>query len=450
MQISARFFIILHVLYPKSYQHLPPRGPIFNLRAILCPLFFNTFALQLFAMTIPPQLYSLQFSPIVWALAATAILAIITVATVWWPRFISISRRVKTDDASPLPSDPQAYPSVSVIVYNQGDSQNLHTLLPQILGQDYPAPMEVIVVNDMGSDDTATIVAQLEMQYSNLYMTFTPERSRSLSRRKLSITLGIKAARYDVVALTCSNCRIESPLWLRSMAAHLADPRKEIVIGYARPWGNDQPDTDSRRRRRAFDDLSDTARWLSAAIHHRPYMASGYNLAYRRSIFFEHKGFSRTLNLNYGDDDIFINEIATRANTAVELSHNARVRHDEARPALIHDTMRSRRDFTARYLPRGSYRATALASWAWWIAFGASAGAAIAALPSLIAAAAMLVVAVGFCLIHQILYRRCARALTMRPLFFTVPWLSLTRPLRTWRHNILGRRQRRSNYTQII
>lgn len=398
-------------------------------------------------MTINPELYSLAFPSVVWILAGVALLSMIVIALIWWPRFLSVSRRVKADDATELPEDPAAFPPVSVVVHTRGDARNLCTLLPQILEQDYPAPMEVIVVNDFANDETATIVAQLEMEYPNLYMTFAPERSRSLSRRKLCITLGIKAARYDVVVFTSGNCRIESPYWLQRMTSHLADYHKDIVIGYARPWGEDEPDTDARRRRRAFDDQWADARYLSAAIHGHTYMGTGYNLAYRRRIFFDHKGFSRTLNLNYGDDDIFIHEIATPTNTAVELSHEGRVRADEHSPAWSHDSLRCRRDFTARYLPRTPYLLGALSSWAWWVSPACAVAAAVLALPSLVVAAGLFILGLTFGLTHQIIYRKCARALELRSLFWTVPWLSLMRPLRTLRHIFRGRRQRRDNFT---
>lgn len=405
---------------------------------------------------INPAWYSLDLPTEAWCLLGLMLVCVVGIAVILWPRLLRVRRLVAADNEemeSPVETGESApdvpYPPVSVIVYSQADGHNLRTLLPQILNQDYPAPMEVIVVNDESADNTETIVGELELQYPNLYMTFAPERSRNLSRRKLAITLGIKAARYESLLLTCGNCRVESPLWIRAMMRHMASG-KEVVIGYAQPWGDGVPDTDSRRRRRSFDFQWQETRYLSSAIAGRPFMATGYNLAYSRRLFFERKGFSRTLNLNYGDDDIFINEITTRSNTAVELSNASRVRSLEHSPAALHDAYRQRRDFTARQLPRRSYRWMAFSSWLWWIWPLAGGAAAWLALPSLVAAAGAVVVGTSFCFIHMAQWRRTARALELRPLFWTVPWLAWSRPLRTLRHRMRAGKARKSNLTQII
>ncbi len=97
------------------------------------------------------------------------------------------------------------YPAVSVIVYAQNDAENLVKYLPKILNQAYPE-FEVIVVNDDSTDDSKDILSVLETQYKNLYHTYVPEGSRNLSHKKLALTLGIKAARYDIVVFTNANC----------------------------------------------------------------------------------------------------------------------------------------------------------------------------------------------------------------------------------------------------
>ena len=61
-------------------------------------------------------------------------------------------------------------------------------------------------------------------------------------------------------------------------------------------------------------------------IRDRPYIGIGRNLAYRKELFFQQKGFSKYLNLQRGEDDLFINELATSSNTRVETDFNATTR----------------------------------------------------------------------------------------------------------------------------
>lgn len=398
---------------------------------------------------IDSRLYDIHLDPAVWILLGAMALCFILIAAVIWPKLRRVARRVALDDEEPLPAG--GYPSVSVVVYSQTDATNLRTLIPQILEQDYPAPMEVIVVNDEGSEQTESTVSELELRYSNLYMTFAPLNSRNLSRRKLAITLGVKAARYDVLLLTRGNCRIDSPLWLRSMMRHIA-AGKEVVIGYAEQCGPDDetPDTDSRRRRRAFDLGWESVRYLSSAICRRPFMADGCNLAYLRRLFFAHKGFSQTLNLTYGDDDLFVNEITTPGNTAVELGHDARVRVLEPEPAAAHDNLRLIHEYTSRMLPRRSYLSMGFTSLLWWLWIALGAAAVVLGLPSLVPAAAVLVLGTTFCLINAAQWRRTLRSLSLRPLFWTVIFMALTHPFRTLRHRLRSRRAKAAHVTRFI
>jgi hypothetical protein len=51
-----------------------------------------------------------------------------------------------------------------------------------------------------------------------------------------------------------------------------------------------------------------------------PYMGVGRNLAYKKSLFFKHKGFATHYHIESGDDDLFINQAATKTNTRTEIS----------------------------------------------------------------------------------------------------------------------------------
>ena len=59
--------------------------------------------------------------------------------------------------------------SVSVIIPARNEAKGIRACLESILAQDYPkALLEVIVINDHSTDDTAAIVQNMALQYPNL------------------------------------------------------------------------------------------------------------------------------------------------------------------------------------------------------------------------------------------------------------------------------------------
>ena len=52
-------------------------------------------------------------------------------------------------------------------------------------------------------------------------------------------------------------------------------------------------------------------------------MATGRNLSYTKELFFKHKGFASHNHIKSGDDDLFINKVATPTNTDINFSLDA-------------------------------------------------------------------------------------------------------------------------------
>lgn len=209
---------------------------------------------------------------------------------------------------------------LSVIIVARNESENLRRYLPSILEQDYP-DFEVIVINDGSTDESEDLLTTLEEKYPNLYHSFTPSSVRYVSRKKLSLTLGIKASKHDWLVFTEADCQPASNQWLRLMARNFT-PHTQVVLGYnsyerGKGW---------MHKRIAFDSLFTSLRYLGLALAGKPYMGIGRNMAYRKELFFKQKGFSAHLNLQRGDDDLFINQIATGENTRVETDINSVVR----------------------------------------------------------------------------------------------------------------------------
>lgn len=208
-------------------------------------------------------------------------------------------------------------PGVSVIICARDEADNLKAYLPSVLEQDYPL-FEVIVVNDGSVDDTEQVLEQYEAMYDNLRTTFVPKGAHVLSSKKLGLSLGIKAARYDRLLFTDADCRPASPRWLASMAEAF-DQQTDIVLGLGVYYERDT----WLNRLIGYETLFNGLQYLGMAMAGKPYMGVGRNMAYRKQFFFESGGFAGMLGLKAGDDDLFVNKNATSQNTRVVVEPDA-------------------------------------------------------------------------------------------------------------------------------
>lgn len=381
----------------------------------------------------------------IWLLAASAA-CVLLAGVIYVLRVLSVAEyRRRADRKRPDKADADYLPA-SVIVYSQGDADNLTELLKVLLAQDYPAAYEVVVVNEGESADVRDAVSMLRARNNNLYLTFTPEGVVNLSRKKLALTLGIKAARYDVAVLTTTAAMVESDLWLRRMMTSFdRDGGVEVVLGFAYV---DASEDDARgSRRRAYDYVADSVRWLGAAIAGKPFRGTEYNLAYRKEIFLRNKGFARSLNLHYGDDDIFVSQIACRDNTAVELSGESIVRLRQGNHPRIFSERVLRRCFTEGFIRRRPRFLMPLSGWLQIAAVGCGAVAAVLVWPNIFAAIVALLLTVLAAVMDVLVWRRAMAALNSRALLLTLPWLTFTYPLRRLSAKVRCRMGRHKKYT---
>ncbi|HZK03112.1 MAG TPA: glycosyltransferase [Bacteroidaceae bacterium] len=211
---------------------------------------------------------------------------------------------------------------LSVIIVSNNQRNALERNLESILNQDYPN-FEIIVVDDNSNDDTNDFLTNLGKKYKNLRHTFTSDSIRHISPKKLALTIGIKASVNDWVVFTNPECSPASDQWLKKIGRNFTD-ETDIVMGYY----NYKKGGRFFDKVIIFDQLLLSMRYLGAARIKRPYMAQGENMAYRKKLFFDKKGYSKHLNLVAGDDDLFINGIVTHTNSRVEISLESMIWHD--------------------------------------------------------------------------------------------------------------------------
>ena len=217
-----------------------------------------------------------------------------------------------------VPSTKEGCPGVSVLVCAHNEAYNLSAYLYALLSQDYPT-YEVIVVDDGSEDKTREVIESYMVQDKCLRTTFVPKEARVRSTKKLALTLAAKAAQYDYLLLTDADCTPESTHWISEMMRGFKRVGKEIVLGFGAYFY----EKGFVNRLVRYDTLFNGLHYLSAAAHGHPYMGVGRNLAYKKELFFKTGGFKKMMNNRAGDDDLFVNHVANRKNTAVVCSRDS-------------------------------------------------------------------------------------------------------------------------------
>jgi cellulose synthase/poly-beta-1,6-N-acetylglucosamine synthase-like glycosyltransferase len=206
---------------------------------------------------------------------------------------------------------------VSVIVCAKNELNNLRRNLPVIAEQAYPE-YEVIVVDDCSWDESGAYLEEMQKQYSHLRVVSIKEQERYRHGKKFALTLGIKAAKHEVLLFTDADCVPAGRNWLASMQSRYRN-KTEIVLGY----GPYRKEGGLLNRLIRFDAFLIAVTYFSHALAGKPYMGVGRNLSYRKPLFFRVKGFAKHNHVVSGDDDLFVNENASVENTLIETSQES-------------------------------------------------------------------------------------------------------------------------------
>ena len=205
---------------------------------------------------------------------------------------------------------------VSVIVVADNNAEDLRANLDSLLSQDYEPGYEVIVVVDKDEDGTGDFLKAYGKR-PNLYTTFVPDSSRYMSRRKLAITLGVKAAKNELILLTDATCRPVSDKWISVMASRL-DEGTDIVMGYSNYIHEAGLFKVFYRFHCEYSNFRE-------ACNGAAYGMAGNNIMFRKDVFMAGNGFQGNLKYLRGEYVFLVNKYAKQGNTVVNIDADGRL-----------------------------------------------------------------------------------------------------------------------------
>lgn len=200
---------------------------------------------------------------------------------------------------------------VSVIVCAKNEAENIKNFFPLLISQKY-SDYEIVLIDDSSSDETLELFEHYAKEHPNIKVVKVENNETFWANKKYALTLGIKAAKHDLLLFTDADCYPTSPHWIELMINNIT-PEKEIVLGY----GAYEKKRTLLNKIIRFETLITAIQYFSWAKLGKPYMGVGRNLVYKKTTFFEAGGFVNHMKIRSGDDDLFINQTATNKNTAI-------------------------------------------------------------------------------------------------------------------------------------
>ncbi|MFI1745457.1 glycosyltransferase [Thalassobellus sediminis] len=204
---------------------------------------------------------------------------------------------------------------VSVIICAKNEAENLKNFLPSIISQDYP-DFEIVLINDSSSDNTLDVMEYFSEQHSNIRIVDVKNIEAFWGNKKYALTLGIKASKNKFLLFTDADCKPISKHWIKEMSSHFNN-EETIILGYG---AYSKIKNSLLNKLIRFETLITAIQYFSFAKIGLTYMGVGRNLAYTKKEFFNANGFIKHIKILSGDDDLFINQVATRKNTAIAFS----------------------------------------------------------------------------------------------------------------------------------
>jgi cellulose synthase/poly-beta-1,6-N-acetylglucosamine synthase-like glycosyltransferase len=201
---------------------------------------------------------------------------------------------------------------VSVIIPFRNESENILLNLNSLAAQDYPQEkFEVIYVNDSSTDDSYEKLLNASKS-GNFKVVSLSGFSLDKAFKKKAVSYGIENARGEIIVTTDADC------------THAANWLTHLLSGFDIKTGFMSGPVSFVQTQRLFSKIQSlefAGLVLSGAGLigiDRPTICNGANLAFRKSVYYELRGYQDQMHLSSGEDELLMQKIAAETDYCVK------------------------------------------------------------------------------------------------------------------------------------
>jgi cellulose synthase/poly-beta-1,6-N-acetylglucosamine synthase-like glycosyltransferase len=191
---------------------------------------------------------------------------------------------------------------VTIVVAARNESAYIQQCIESVLAQEYPVEkLELIVVDDQSTDDTA----QLVLRYKDRGVKLISIKAEEQSGKKAAIAIGIELASHDLIITTDADC-LHPRQWINTMVAFREKSKAVFVAGPVKFNG----EQNFFERFQSLDFLSLQGITAVAVSKELINMCNGANLLYTKQAFKQVNGFAGIDHIPSGDDMLLMEKIS--------------------------------------------------------------------------------------------------------------------------------------------
>lgn len=246
-----------------------------------------------------------------------------------------------------VPCSAERTERVSIIVAMRDEQEHAAACLTALLSQDYPDELlQIIVVDDASQDATPQILAEFARLYPQMKVITQEPDSELISRKKAALSRAIAEADGEILLFTDADC-VPPPEWAKTIVSCFGADTG-MVVGFSPVFD----ETNSwLGRALAIDSLAAAAVAAGSIANGSATTCTGRNIAYRREVYDQLKGFETIEHSISGDDDLFLQRVHRETNWKIKFAANLEAVVPSFQTTSLSGFIRQKR----RHLSAGKY-----------------------------------------------------------------------------------------------
>jgi biofilm PGA synthesis N-glycosyltransferase PgaC len=193
---------------------------------------------------------------------------------------------------------------ISIIVSARNEEQTIKDFIYEIIKQNFPKTnFELIIIDDYSNDNTYELAKKTLEKSGIKYLLIKQDIHCG---KKKNLDLAIDKSKGDIIITTDADVIYRHPNWLQSISTYFSALSPNMLIMPV----DFKSESDLLSRFQITENIALTGITAGYAGIQKPFMCNGANLAFKKNIYEEVKGYQSHVHISSGEDVFLLESFA--------------------------------------------------------------------------------------------------------------------------------------------